>query len=285
VVAESADEIQRLFRNSFQIWQSENAELEQIVLRFSGQAAQLVRERNWHASQQIQELADSNLELSNPPFWVAVPPPEGVTAATISCVMFRDTFRSFMAEPTPIVYSSLNTKMRFIVLRKGIFLKPLGVTFQIIWGDFFRDKWGRNRSFHVRSGLALFRSLGSAGDLDQAPTGSSLRRSPDGLAIFGWGAFFSSSPFVSIERRAHLKLDRLEAAMLDMSVAEVARKLSVPTIASHIFWTPGADSVAISALRLSPFFGASAEFWLNLRSLYDLAAAQQKAGKLSAADT
>jgi predicted DNA-binding transcriptional regulator YafY len=58
------DEIQRLFRNSFQIWQSENADLEQIVLRFSGRAAQLVRERNWHSSQQIQELADGNLELS-----------------------------------------------------------------------------------------------------------------------------------------------------------------------------------------------------------------------------
>src|SRR6201997_698264 len=57
-------EIQRLFRNSFQIWQTENAELQQIVLRFSGQAAQLVRERNWHASQQIQELAGGNLELS-----------------------------------------------------------------------------------------------------------------------------------------------------------------------------------------------------------------------------
>jgi predicted DNA-binding transcriptional regulator YafY len=57
-------DIQRLFRNSFQIWQSENANLEQIVLRFSGRAAQLVRERNWHASQQIQELAGGNLELS-----------------------------------------------------------------------------------------------------------------------------------------------------------------------------------------------------------------------------
>jgi predicted DNA-binding transcriptional regulator YafY len=57
-------EIQRLFRNSFQIWQSENADLEQIVLRFSGHAAQLVRERNWHSSQQIQELADGNLEFS-----------------------------------------------------------------------------------------------------------------------------------------------------------------------------------------------------------------------------
>ena len=57
-------EIEQLFRNSFQIWQSENADLEQIVLRFSGRAAQLVRERNWHSSQQIQELAESNLELS-----------------------------------------------------------------------------------------------------------------------------------------------------------------------------------------------------------------------------
>jgi len=60
----SEAEIQRLFQNSFQIWQSENADLEQIVLRFSGRAAQLVRERNWHSSQQIQELADGNLEFS-----------------------------------------------------------------------------------------------------------------------------------------------------------------------------------------------------------------------------
>jgi hypothetical protein len=50
-----------------------------------------------------------------------------------------------------------------------------------------------------------------AGDLDQAP---------DRLIVAAL---------------AHLKLDRLEAAMLDMSAAEVARKLSVPTIASHIF--------------------------------------------------
>ena len=44
------ENMQCLFRNSFQIWQSENAELEQISLRFSGRAAQLVRERNWHFS-------------------------------------------------------------------------------------------------------------------------------------------------------------------------------------------------------------------------------------------
>ena len=39
-------------------------DLEQIVLRFSSRAAQLVRERNWHSSQQIQELADGSVELS-----------------------------------------------------------------------------------------------------------------------------------------------------------------------------------------------------------------------------
>ena len=56
-------DIQRLFENSFQIWQSENARLEQIVLRFSGRAAQLVRERNWHATQRLQELASGDLEV------------------------------------------------------------------------------------------------------------------------------------------------------------------------------------------------------------------------------
>ena len=34
-----------------------------------------------------------------------------------------------------------------------------------------------------------------------------------------------------------------------------------------------------SALRLAHFFGTSAQFWLNLQSLYDLRLAQEKAGK------
>ena len=34
-----------------------------------------------------------------------------------------------------------------------------------------------------------------------------------------------------------------------------------------------------TALRLAHFFGTSAEFWLNLQSLYELRLAQQKAGK------
>ena len=33
------------------------------------------------------------------------------------------------------------------------------------------------------------------------------------------------------------------------------------------------------ALRLAHFFGTSAQFWLNLQSLYDLRLAQQKVGK------
>jgi proteasome accessory factor B len=57
-------DIRQLFENSFQIWQSENAKLEKIVLRFTGRAAQLVRERNWHSSQRLQELADGHLEVA-----------------------------------------------------------------------------------------------------------------------------------------------------------------------------------------------------------------------------
>jgi addiction module HigA family antidote len=34
-----------------------------------------------------------------------------------------------------------------------------------------------------------------------------------------------------------------------------------------------------TALRLAHFFGTSAQFWLNLQSLYDLRLAQKKAGK------
>ncbi len=34
-----------------------------------------------------------------------------------------------------------------------------------------------------------------------------------------------------------------------------------------------------TALRLAHFFGTSAEFWVNLQSLYDLRLARQKAGK------
>ena len=56
-------EIQKLFRNSFQIWQSDDTKLQQVVLCFSGRSAQLVRERSWHSSERMQELADGALEM------------------------------------------------------------------------------------------------------------------------------------------------------------------------------------------------------------------------------
>ncbi|MFZ0957165.1 MAG: HigA family addiction module antitoxin [Candidatus Sulfotelmatobacter sp.] len=34
-----------------------------------------------------------------------------------------------------------------------------------------------------------------------------------------------------------------------------------------------------TALRLAHFFGTTAEFWLNLQSLYEIRVARQKAGK------
>jgi antitoxin HigA-1 len=70
--------------------------------------------------------------------------------------------------------------------------------------------------------------------------------------------------------------EELEA--LDMSAAELARKLNVPTNrVTHIL--NGRRGISDeTALRLSHFFGTSAEFWLNLHSLYDLRLAQ-KAGK------
>jgi antitoxin HigA-1 len=74
----------------------------------------------------------------------------------------------------------------------------------------------------------------------------------------------------------HLK-EELEE--LDMSAAELARKLSVPTNRITHILNGRRGITGDTALRLSHFFGTSAEFWLNLQSLYDLRLAQQKAGK------
>jgi predicted DNA-binding transcriptional regulator YafY len=61
---ELPEAVSELFKNSFQIWQTENAQIHEIRLRFDSFAAQLVRERTWHTSQSIQELAVGELELS-----------------------------------------------------------------------------------------------------------------------------------------------------------------------------------------------------------------------------
>src|ERR1700677_4362372 len=70
-----------------------------------------------------------------------------------------------------------------------------------------------------------------------------------------------------------------ELETLDMSAAELARKLRVPTngVTQILNGTPRVTGS--TALRPGHFFGSSAQFWLNLQSLYELGRAQEKAGK------
>ncbi len=71
--------------------------------------------------------------------------------------------------------------------------------------------------------------------------------------------------------------EELEA--LDMSAAELARKLGVPTNRVTQILNGTRSVTGDSALRLAHFFGTSAQFWLNLQNLYDLRLTQKKAGK------
>jgi addiction module HigA family antidote len=71
--------------------------------------------------------------------------------------------------------------------------------------------------------------------------------------------------------------EELEA--LDMSAAELARKIDLPTNRVTQILNGTRGITGDTALRLAHFFGTSAEFWLNLQSLYDLRVAQVKIGK------
>jgi antitoxin HigA-1 len=71
--------------------------------------------------------------------------------------------------------------------------------------------------------------------------------------------------------------EELEA--LDLSAAELARKMSVPTNRVTQILNGTRSITGDTALRLAHFFGTSAQFWLNLQSLYDLRLAEEKAGK------
>src|SRR6202165_457620 len=71
--------------------------------------------------------------------------------------------------------------------------------------------------------------------------------------------------------------EELEA--LDMSAAELARKIDVPTNRVTQILNGTRAITGDTALRLAHFFGTSAQFWLNLQSLYDLRLAQEKAGR------
>jgi addiction module HigA family antidote len=70
-----------------------------------------------------------------------------------------------------------------------------------------------------------------------------------------------------------------EVKALNMSAAELARHLDVPTNRITQILNGTRAITGDTALRLAHFFGTSAEFWLNLQSLYELRLAQEKAGK------
>jgi addiction module HigA family antidote len=70
-----------------------------------------------------------------------------------------------------------------------------------------------------------------------------------------------------------------ELKELGMSAAELARKLDVPTNRITGILNGQRAIAGDTALRLAHFFGTSAEFWLNLESLYELRIAQKKVGR------
>ena len=83
-------------------------------------------------------------------------------------------------------------------------------------------------------------------------------------------------PITAIHPGEHLA-EELEA--LDMSASELARNLDVPANRITAILKGQRGLTGDTALRLGHFFGTSAEFWLNLQSLYDLRIAEKKAGR------
>lgn len=70
-----------------------------------------------------------------------------------------------------------------------------------------------------------------------------------------------------------------ELKALDMTAAELARQLKVPTNRVTGILNGQRAITGDTALRLGHYFGTSAEFWLNLQTIYELRLAEQKAGK------
>lgn len=70
-----------------------------------------------------------------------------------------------------------------------------------------------------------------------------------------------------------------ELKELGLSAAELARKMNVPTNRVTQILNGTRAITGDTALRLAHFFGTSAQFWLNLQSLYDLRLAEEKVGK------
>ena len=83
-------------------------------------------------------------------------------------------------------------------------------------------------------------------------------------------------PLTAIHPGEHLAEELKE---LGMSAAELARQLDVPTNRVTEILNGRRAITGDTALRLAHFLGTTAEFWLNLQSLYEIRVAQKKAGK------
>ncbi len=70
-----------------------------------------------------------------------------------------------------------------------------------------------------------------------------------------------------------------ELEVLEMSAAELARRLKVPTNRVTSILNGQRAITGDTALRLAHFFRTSPEFWLNLQNLYELRLAEEKSGK------
>ncbi|HEY4930262.1 MAG TPA: HigA family addiction module antitoxin [Terriglobales bacterium] len=83
-------------------------------------------------------------------------------------------------------------------------------------------------------------------------------------------------PIMAIHPGEHLAEELRE---LEMSAAELARRLDVPTNRVTQILNGRRAITGDTALRLAHFFGTSPEFWLNLQCLYEIRLAEQKSGK------
>ncbi len=70
-----------------------------------------------------------------------------------------------------------------------------------------------------------------------------------------------------------------ELSALEMSAAELARQPGVPNNRITEILNRRRAITGDTALRLAHFFGTTAEFWLNLQSLYEIRQAEQRSGK------
>ena len=85
-------------------------------------------------------------------------------------------------------------------------------------------------------------------------------------------------PIPAIHPGEHLA-EELKA--LNMSAAELARQLGVPTNRVTQILNGTRSVTGDTALRLAHFFGTSPQFWFNLQNLYDLRSPRKRPGNPS----